>query len=192
MVRFFKYLMVTFDFIFSRIKLIHKKCFRGQFAEKCIHFRKGCCTNLDCGFVHTYRYCYEYQNTTCSNKKCPYLHCTSVEQHRYLMTGKATENLKREVGRTLQNTDICGDFKNDMCIRRNCDRRHVKLDDRQPLECLICREQITIKSFGAATCGHMFCYNCALKCLNNDVDKGNSIKLQCPMCRSQGGYKNLM
>lgn len=65
-----------------------------------------------------------------------------------MMTGKATENLKREVGRTLQNTDICGDFKTNICTRTNCNRRHIKLDGRQSLECPICRDQIVMNSFG--------------------------------------------
>lgn len=72
--------------------------------KKCIHFEKCCCNDLNCGFVHMYKYCFQYQNTTYSKKKCLYLHCTSMEQYRYIVTGKATENLKREVGRTLQNT----------------------------------------------------------------------------------------
>jgi len=105
------------------------------------------------------------------------------------MSGKATENLKREVGRTLQNTNICGDFKKNVCKRSICHRRHIKLDGK-PLECPICREQIVIKSFGAALCGHMFCYNCALRCLDNDIN--GEIAVRCPMCRSKCVYKKFM
>lgn len=107
------------------------------------------------------------------------------------MTGKATENLKREVGRTLQNTDICGDLKKNSCTRTNCNRRHVKLDSIQPLECPICRNKIVMNSFGAVTCGHILCYNCALKCLKDAIDSKQSITIYCPMCRCEGGYKKL-
>lgn len=40
------------------------------------------------------------------------VHCTSLEQLRYETTGKEREHLKKEVGRTLQSSSICGDFKN--------------------------------------------------------------------------------
>ncbi|XP_024869960.1 zinc finger CCCH domain-containing protein 10-like [Temnothorax curvispinosus] len=160
--------------------------------QKCEDFKKCCCTNLDCSFIHEYKYCYNYQNATCNEKNCPFLHCTSVEQYRYIMTGKTTENLKKEVGRTLQNTNICGDFKNNVCKRSICNRRHVKLDDLQPLECPICRDTITLKSIGVPLCGHMFCYNCGLKCLSSNTVKGGSIVVYCPMCRSEQPYKKLM
>jgi hypothetical protein len=107
-----------------------------------------------------------------------------------MMTGKATETLKREVRRTLQNTNICGDFKNNVCKRTSCNRRHVKLDT-QPLECPICCEQIDTESFGAALCGHMFCYNC-VTCIDGYVNREGLITVQCPMCRTQSIYKKLM
>lgn len=145
--------------------------------------KKSYCMDLDCGNVHIYKYCYNYQNTTCREKECPFLHCTSVEQYRYEITGKATENLKREVGRTLQNTDICNDFKKNICQRIKCKLRHIRLDT-QPLQCPICRGQIillhnsyiilckdSIESFGAAICGHILCYNCALRCISRHSTK---------------------
>ena len=108
-----------------------------------------------------------------------------------MMTGKATENLKKEVGRTLQNTNICGDFKKGICIRENCNRRHVKVDNMQPLECPICRDQIVTSSFGAVICRHILCYECALKCLNAKLDE-EQLTVYCPMCRIKGKYKKLM
>lgn len=152
---------------------------------------KSGCTDLDCGNVHIYKYCYNYQNTTCREKDCPFLHCTGVEQYRYEITGKATENLKREVGRTLQNVDICNDFKKNICHRVKCNFRHIKLDDMEPLQCPICREQIIIESFGAAICGHIFCYNCALKCISRNINE-ETIKVDCPMCRSENVYKKFI
>lgn len=161
--------------------------------QKCKNFEKCCCTNLDCGSIHTYRYCYNYQNTKCSVKKCPYLHCTIVEQYRYEMTGKATENLKKEIGRTLQNSDICGDFKKNICKRTKCYRRHIKSDDSmQDLECPICRDEIMSEFLGAALCGHIFCYKCALRCLNNNENETGLINLYCPLCNSNSMYKRLM
>jgi len=140
------------------------------------------CDDLDCGFVHLYKYYYEYQNTKCFRQNCPYLHCTSIEQLRYTITGNATENLKREIGRTLQSVNICGDFKNNLCKRAICNRRHITLDT-QPLECPICREIIVTKTFGAAFCGHIFCHNCLLRLISYDEE------IKCPMCRRFVTYK---
>ncbi|GAB1864102.1 hypothetical protein CAJAP_05181 [Camponotus japonicus] len=66
----------------------------GQYAAKCINFKRCCCNSLDCGMVHTYRYCYQYQNTSCNAKDCPFLHCTIVEQYRYMMTDSLFEQTK--------------------------------------------------------------------------------------------------
>lgn len=137
-------------------------------------------------------YCYKYENTKCNARNCPFLHCTSVEEYRYLTTGEATEHMKREVGRTLQTTNICGDFKPSVCKRASCNRRHIKIDDIHPLECPICCQEITVQSFGAAYCGHMFCYNCALRCLDNRIDNQSSITVNCPICRSPSSYKKFM
>lgn len=106
------------------------------------------------------------------------------------MTGKATENLKREVGRTLQNTDICGDLKKNVCKRENCNRRHVKPLER--LQCFICTYQISTDTFGAVSCGHILCYNCALRILSDTVNTDNSLKICCPQCKCIGKYKKLM
>ncbi|XP_024882549.1 uncharacterized protein LOC112461518, partial [Temnothorax curvispinosus] len=108
--------------------------------------RRSCCFD-DCTFVHKYKYCYNYQNTICSREEmCPYIHITSVEQARYEATGKATEYLKQEVGRTLQNPNICKDFKNDNCNRDNCNLRHV--NSNRSLECPICCEEVKRDTFG--------------------------------------------
>lgn len=122
---------------------------------------------------------------------CPFLHITSVEQARYETSGKATERLKREIGRTLQESYICGDFKSGTCERQNCNRRHINTD---PLECRICHEQINIDNLGASVCGHMLCYTCALKCIPEvyEIEGGNEndlIKIKCPMCRTVNEYK---
>lgn len=149
--------------------------------------QKTDCANLDCDFVHSYKYCYQYQNTKCTKKNCPYLHCTSVEQYRYMITGKPTDNLKREVGRTLQSVNVCGDLKKNTCKRTNCNRRHIH--NTLPLECPICREIIVMESFGAGIwCGHIFCYNCALHLINNNDEE---MIVQCPICRIHVKYKQL-
>lgn len=146
------------------------------------------CADLNCGFVYSYKYCYEYQNTKCPRQNCPYLHCTSIEQFRYAVTGKATDNLKREVGRTLQSVNICGDFKKNLCKRAICNRRHI-CHDVQPLECPICQERIVTKTFGAATCGHIFCYNCALQFISPDEE---GINIKCRICGLHVKYKKFI
>ncbi|XP_011705593.1 PREDICTED: uncharacterized protein LOC105460802 [Wasmannia auropunctata] len=164
---------------------------RKAVVEKCTRFEKGNCFDMDCEFLHNYKYCFQFQNTTCRNQKCPFLHCTGVEQLRYETTGKPTDNLKREVGRTLQSTNICGDFKKNVCKRTKCKRRHVKLDDIEPLECPVCRDEMIIENFGAGYCGHIFCMKCAFRLLNDEVESGK-IKVNCPICRQETIYKKLM
>ncbi|XP_011859953.1 PREDICTED: uncharacterized protein LOC105557345 [Vollenhovia emeryi] len=159
---------------------------RKEFVERCKNYS---CLDLDCGSVHTYKYCFMFQNTTCRNEKCQFLHCTSVEQLQYETTGKPTEHLKREVARTLQNTNICGDFKTSVCNRTKCKRRHIKLDNSEPLECPICTKAIIIENFGAGDCGHIFCCKCASRIVNETNDE---MKVQCPICRFTGEYKKLM
>ncbi|XP_024894113.1 uncharacterized protein LOC112468927 [Temnothorax curvispinosus] len=157
--------------------------------EECAAFKNNCCLVPNCGFIHKYKYCYKYQNTTCSDNKCPFLHCTSVEQLRYETTGKETEQLKREVGRTLQNSSICGKFKNGDCTLPKCRLRHVKYDVA-PLECTICTEIINVEHLGAGDCGHIFCANCAMRCLIND-EYENFVETRCPICRKSVPYKKL-
>lgn len=108
-----------------------------------------------------------------------------------MITRKATENLKREVGRTLQNTNICGDFKKGMCTRTTCKHRHVKFNT-SPLECPICRDKIVMDTFGALTCGHILCLECASKLLKDDDTYNEDIIIECPMCRGKRKYKKLM
>lgn len=143
--------------------------------------------------MHVFKYCYNFQNTTCCNKNCPYLHCTSVEQLQYETTGNPTKNLKREVGRTLQNKNICNDYKTSVCNRANCKRRHIKLDDiKTSLTCVICTLKITVNNFGAAECGHIFCYDCALQMLSDDTKNVEIIKVKCPICRFKANYIKLV
>ena len=143
---------------------------------------------MDCGYVHIYKYCFNYQNTTCCNKNCPYLHCTSVEQFQYEATRNFTENLKKEVGRTLQSKNICHDYKISSCNRDKCERRHIKFDDIKPLKCSICITNITINNFGATECGHVFCYKCALQLLDDYAVNVEIIKVKCPICRFTADY----
>ncbi|KAL0100559.1 hypothetical protein PUN28_019706 [Cardiocondyla obscurior] len=86
-------------------------------APICEAFTKESCATWDCKKVHQFRYCYQYQNTVCNKNDCPYLHCTRVEQYDYIVSGIPTQRLKEEVARTLQNTNVCGDFKTRGCIR---------------------------------------------------------------------------
>lgn len=125
---------------------------------------------------------------------CRFIHLTSVEQARYEATGKATEYLKREVGRTLQNSNICKDFKNGNCNRDNCYLRHLHFNNRT-LDCSICCEQIEYSTFGTCTCGHMICSTCALKCTYStygEPEDDELITVKCPMCRSIVHYKQLL
>lgn len=162
-------------------------CFRKPIIENCVAFENNCCFAENCGFLHKYKYCYKYQNTTCHNNKCPFLHCTSLEQLRYETTGKESEHLKREVGRTLQSSSICGDYKNGDCTQTKCRLRHVKFN--ACLQCPIRRENITVESLGAGECGHMFCLIWALRC-SNDTNK-QFIEITCPICRRTIPYIKL-
>ncbi|KAM0736149.1 hypothetical protein ACS0PU_010110 [Formica fusca] len=161
---------------------------RKVIVEKCAN---NFCSDLDCDFVHTYKYCFKFQNTTCRNDICPFLHCTSVEQLRYETTGNPTEHLKREVGRTLQNKNICSDFKTSVCNRTKCKLHYIKLDDSESLQCPICTKTMTTEKFGTGECGHIFCYDCALRMLS-DMVHAEIIKVHCPICRSTTEYKKLM
>jgi len=161
--------------------------FRKSVIENCDAFENNCCFIPNCGLLHKYKYCYKYQNTICHNDKCPFLHCTSLEQLRYESTGKETEQLKREVGRTLQSSNICGDFKKGVCRRQKCRLRHIKND--ASLECPICRDEITVERFGAGDCGHVFCWSCARRCLNDTQEHG--IEVKCPICRHTLPYNKL-
>lgn len=179
---------ILFNCLFSHRSAHNTFCFRKPVIENCAAFEKNCCFVPDCGFLHKYKYCYKYQNTTCCDDKCPFLHCTSLEQLCYETTGKETENLKREVGRTLQSSSICGDFKNGICTRTKCRLRHVKLNDIA-LQCPICSENMIVERFGAGDCGHVFCLICALRC-SNDTNK-QYIEIMCPICRRILPYKKL-
>ncbi|KAL0098579.1 hypothetical protein PUN28_020535 [Cardiocondyla obscurior] len=66
--------------------------------QMCVNFKKGCCNNPICKFVHNYRYCFKYQNTKCTIAKCRYLHVTSVAQAHYETTGVVTDQLRYEIG----------------------------------------------------------------------------------------------
>lgn len=164
--------------------------FRKPIVQDCIKFKNNCCFDQDCTFLHRYKYCYEYQNTTCRNERCQFLHCTSVEQLRYETTGIMTEHIKREVGRSIQHFNICGDFKIKTCNRLKCKLRHIKLEDLKPMTCIICTENIIVENFGAGDCGHIFCYNCALRSLYNEA--GQQMKIQCAVCKCVNEYKKTM
>lgn len=115
-----------------------------------------------------------------------------MEQLQYETTGKPTKNLKREVGRTLQNKNICNDYKTSVCNRANC-KRHIKLDDiKTSMTCVICILKITVNNFGAAECGHIFCYDCALQMLSDDTKKCRNNKSKSPICRFKANYIKLM
>lgn len=162
----------------------------------CSDFKKGCCILGSCDLVHTYQYCFKYQNMTCDDESCQFLHVTSVEQARYETSGKATEHLKQEVGRTLQESNICGDFKRGSCTREDCNRRHISTANT--MECTICRFDIEEDNLGAASCGHVLCYNCALRQAElPDVyevreDNENDMIIKCPFCMRNKHYKKLI
>ncbi|KAL0117652.1 hypothetical protein PUN28_008804 [Cardiocondyla obscurior] len=156
--------------------------------QMCANYRKGSCNNAACAVVHSYKYCFNYQNTRCTNANCKYLHITSVAQARYETTGVVTNQLRYEVGRTLQNTNICGDYKTGQCSRENCQRRHIA--HRDVLECVVCCDTIVRDTFGAANCGHIFCNTCALKC-EGPSQNNNILTVVCPVCQSVGGYEQL-
>lgn len=127
----------------------------------------------------------------CDNDKCPYLHCTSFERIRYETTGRLTENMQREVSRSLQDPSLCGDYKNGNCKRNKCKLKHVKFNDT-PFECCVCRDDMTVQNFGAADCGHMFCFNYALRCIHDRCnDLGLTINVTCPLCRQTQPYRKL-
>ncbi|KAL0114876.1 hypothetical protein PUN28_011910 [Cardiocondyla obscurior] len=106
--------------------------------------------------------------------------------------GEANEQLKRKVGRTLQNTNICGDYKTGVCEREVCDRRHIKKKDVKPLECPICAKKITVQTFGATECGNMVCLDCSLKGLENREIDEDRIMVLCPKCKKISEYKRFM
>jgi len=113
-----------------------------------------------------------------------------MEQLRYETTGVATENLKSEIGRTLQNKNICRNFKNNACKQTKCKLRHVNVENKS-LECRICKKTIIKEIFGTGEWGHIFCYDCALYRLQDRVN--SDIKeVYCVICRSITTYIKLM
>lgn len=115
-----------------------------------------------------------------------------MEQLRYETTDTMSEHIKREVARSLQYSDICCDFKIKTCNRLKCKLRHIKLEDLKPMTCNICTENIIVENFGAANCGHFFCFNCALKMLRDEYrDQLRVTVLLCPVCRCVGEYIKL-
>ncbi|XP_070529970.1 zinc finger CCCH domain-containing protein 10-like [Cardiocondyla obscurior] len=163
----------------------------GEPAQKqqlCRDFQRGACSNSYCAFVHPYRYCFNYQNKKCTNAQCRFLHVTSVEQARYEATGLSSAKLRYEVGRTLQNSIICGDYKAGRCNRTDCQRRHIGHDEK--LECIVCCGEIVLDTFGASSCGHVYCYTCALKC-QGPPRPYTMLTVVCPVCRSVPSYEQL-
>ncbi|KAL0108683.1 hypothetical protein PUN28_015279 [Cardiocondyla obscurior] len=146
--------------------------------QLCENFIKGRCNTNQCDLLHTYKYCFSYQNTTCHNSTCLYLHITSVEQARYERTGKASDRMRTEVGRTLQNTNICGDYKSGRCQRENCNRRHIAHTEK--MECIICCQEVSRDTFGAGRCKHVYCYTCALKCADY-IQTEDILTIECPI-----------
>lgn len=73
------------------------------------------------------------------------------------------------------------------CNRLKCKLQHIKLEDLKPITCIVCTENVTVETFGAADCGHKFCLNCAYQLLH---DEDRQLKVLCPVCRRISEYKN--
>lgn len=163
--------------------------FRKPIIQDCENFKNNCCFDSNCSFLHRYKYCFQYQNTTCSNERCRFLHCTGTEQLRYETTGVITEYMKREIGRTLQISNICGDFKYNTCNRTKCKLRHINWESTMSMACIICTNNLNVENIGAGNCGHLLCHNCALWSLYNEDRQ--QIEIRCPVCRSICEYNKL-
>lgn len=74
-------------------------------------------------------------------------------------------------------------------MRPVCKLRHVKFEDLTPITCIICTNEILLENLGAMDCGHMFCLNCVLRCLQQEDTQ--NMKISCTMCRCIGEYKKL-
>lgn len=145
---------------------MHFLFFSGQLAEKCRDFDAGLCTNQNCPFVHTFKYCFSYQNTRCVNDKCLYMHCTSIERLRYESTGKLTDRILSEASRTFQTRTvrICHDFIRGKCTRSKCKFLHTATAEESVIKCPICMDVISRDKFCCMVqCNHILCLTCALR-----------------------------
>lgn len=149
----------------------------------CKDFKNGKCIRENCIFLHNYKYCFDFQNTSvCSREKCKFIHATHSEQMAYEGEGCFSLRLKQEICRTRQSANICIDNLNGSCSRQFCKFQHLSITNVVSFLCGVCYKGIPQgKMIGFDKCDHVFCKSC--------VDQLEFLAFQrteCPLCRTIG------